>query len=246
MSVSDNRKLTVQYGDEHLEFQVVPSSSRVESVRISVDPLDGIQVVAPVKATDSEIRSAVRRRAKWISKYYGSNHKNNLCKRAVSGEEVLYLGRRYLLKVIVSNLDSVKMKGGKLVVQTRDCQPDMVMSAVDEWYRQRAKEYFSRRITALFSPVLDKKDEPPKFTVRLMKRQWGSCSPDGKLLLNPLLIRAPQACVDYVIAHELCHLRHHDHGAGFYRLLESRMPDWKERKDFLELVAVQILNGSPV
>ena len=241
MTIRAGRRLAVQYGDERLEFEVVPSPSRVSSVRISIDSLTGIQVLAPMDASDAAIRAAVRRRARWICRHREPAGDGATRKRAISGEELLYLGRRYLLKVADGADESVKLKGGRLIVLTRRRDPDAVRAAVDGWYRQRAKAYFSRRIEALFSSTLDARASPPEFSIRAMRRQWGSCSPAGKILLNPLLIRAPRSCVDYVVAHELCHLRHHDHGPGFYRLLETRMPDWQERKSLLELVAVQIL-----
>lgn len=241
MSSKFTRALAIQYGDQRMEFEVVPSSAHVSSVRISVDPLAGIQVFAPKDASDSEIRNAVRKRAKWIYRNIGSQQESATRKRFIGGEEVLYLGRRYALKHEESQENSVKLRGGRLIVRASRHCPDDISAAVDHWYRERAEDYFCRRIHALFSPGLDARNSPPEFRLRMMRRQWGSCSPSGSILLNPLLIRAPKTCVDYVITHELCHLKHHDHGPGFYRLLNARMPDWQERKAFLELVAAQIL-----
>lgn len=242
MTSKYSRALVIQYGDQRMEFEVVPSQSRASSVRVSVDPLAGIRVFAPHDATDSEIRTAVRKRAKWIYRHLGSRKEAATRKRSVSGEEALYLGRRYSLKIEAGSESAVKLKGCRLVVRTPRQDPSDISEAVERWYRERAGEYFSRRINALFSPSLDGKASPPEFRLRKMRRQWGSCSPSGNILLNPLLIRAPITCVDYVITHELCHIQYHDHGVGFYRLLNARMPDWQERKAFLELVAAQILN----
>lgn len=242
MTTKGHRSLAVTYGDEKLEFAVEPSSSRVASIRIDVDPGGGVTVIAPPGASDAAIRAAVRRRATWIWKHHRPHKNPARQNRVISGEEILYLGRRYVLKVERGSDESVKLKGGHLVVRGTEGEPRAVMSAIDGWYRSRAKEYFARRIAALHSPSLDKIASPPDFALRLMRRQWGSCSPAGKLLLNPLLIRAPRTCIDYVITHELCHLRHHDHGSGFFRLLNARMPDWSERKFFLELVAPQVLS----
>jgi hypothetical protein len=75
-----------------------------------------------------------------------------------------------------------------------------------------------------------------------MKTQWGSCSPKGELLLNPLLVKAPGHCVDYVIFHELCHLKEHNHSQRFYELLGGLLPDWEKRKAELDGLAEQLLN----
>lgn len=63
-----------------------------------------------------------------------------------------------------------------------------------------------------------------------MQCRWGSMSPAGTITLNSQLIRAPRACIEYVITHELCHLTHRDHDASFYRLLGQVMPDWEKRR----------------
>ena len=68
-----------------------------------------------------------------------------------------------------------------------------------------------------------------------MKRRWGSCTKNGRILLNLQLIQTSPSCIDYVITHELCHLIEHNHTAAFYQLLDGAMPDWRKRKRRLEL-----------
>ncbi len=63
-----------------------------------------------------------------------------------------------------------------------------------------------------------------------MQTQWGSCSPNGRITLNPLLVKAPRECIDYVILHELCHIAEHNHSERFYRLLSQVMPKWEKTK----------------
>lgn len=70
----------------------------------------------------------------------------------------------------------------------------------------------------------------PAMRLRWMKRTWGSCSASGVITLNPHLVKAPPACIDYVIAHEVCHLEEHNHGKAFYALQERLCPDWRESK----------------
>jgi predicted metal-dependent hydrolase len=71
------------------------------------------------------------------------------------------------------------------------------------------------------------------FELRAMSKRWGSCTPKGKIFLNPLLVSATKDCIDYVIVHELCHLRFPNHSSSFYRLLSRIMPDWIDRKNRL-------------
>lgn len=67
----------------------------------------------------------------------------------------------------------------------------------------------------------------------------GSCTAEGHILLNLDLIVAPIMCIEYVVVHELCHLREHNHGNDFYRLLKLMMPDWERRRERLNLCAVE-------
>ncbi len=75
-----------------------------------------------------------------------------------------------------------------------------------------------------------------------MRTQWGSCSPNGELLLNPQLVKAPRHCIDYVIFHELCHLKEHNHSPAYYKLLGRSLPDWEQRKAELDNLAEILLN----
>jgi predicted metal-dependent hydrolase len=71
-----------------------------------------------------------------------------------------------------------------------------------------------------------------------MVKRWGSFSQRGVIYLNPELIKAPSHCIDYVVTHELCHLRHPNHTKSFYNLLSSVIPDWQMRKARLERVEI--------
>ncbi len=73
----------------------------------------------------------------------------------------------------------------------------------------------------------------PTLTIRHMKTRWGSCSRHGRILINLRLIQAPLELIDYVIVHEVCHLKEHNHSKRYYLLLDTAMPDWRERRERL-------------
>ena len=109
------------------------------------------------------------------------------------------------------------------------------------WYRAHAESYFARRLAELHQHIAWL-EHVPAYLLQSMRKQWGSCSPTGTLLLNPHLIKAPRRCVDYVLLHEICHLREHNHRPAFYRLLEAYMHDWQEVKGQLDGMAELLLN----
>lgn len=229
----------IQYGDRRIEFELVTERNPADRIRIVVDPLKGVRVFAPATAVLAQVRAAVRRRARWIERHLQPREERK--RRLVSGEPLLYLGKRYALKVVSAGTVSVKLRGGLLEVRTPIRDFEHIARALDGWYRARAAEYFEKRLEALFSPPLDG-ENAPKLRLKAMRRQWGSCSPAGVLLVNPALIRAPRECIDYVLTHELCHLRHHNHGPAFKNHLRRRMPDWDKRKAALEIFAGDILS----
>ena len=81
----------------------------------------------------------------------------------------------------------------------------------------------------------------PPVRIQVMTVQWGSCSPAGRITLNPHLVKAPRECIDYVLLHELCHLQHHNHSPNFYKALDRHMPRWRLVKSRLDKMAEQLL-----
>ena len=115
----------------------------------------------------------------------------------------------------------------------------VVQEQLEAWLQDHAERIFRHRLKAAVDSTrsLGLKTRP-NLLVRKMERRWGSCTKAGNILLNVKLIKAPIHCIDYVIMHELCHLKVHNHGTEFYRLLTRCMPDWEARKRRLESVVI--------
>ena len=122
----------------------------------------------------------------------------------------------------------------------RLADPAAVRRRLNEWYRGRAEDYFERRLAAVASRI-SWLEENPQLKLVAMKKQWGSCAPNGTIHLNPWLIRAPTECIDYVITHELCHLREHNHSKKYYEILGHHYPNWRHVKARLDGMAELIL-----
>jgi predicted metal-dependent hydrolase len=145
------------------------------------------------------------------------------------------LGRQYRLRVTKGSPLSVKLIGRYFEIVTGDrAETEAVRRQLETWYRRRAKEVFAQHIEECLKSSYFRNLDQPNWSIRRMKRRWGSCTKQGSILLNLLLIQASPLCIDYVISHELCHLIHHHHDTDFYRLLSRVMPDWQSRKRKLE------------
>ena len=156
----------------------------------------------------------------------------------------MYLGRRYRLKVIPANAADagVKLCGSRLEVRSTEPAPALIREAMEAWYRARARAVFAQSTDDMLT-TLRWKPAPPPMRLQAMKTQWGSCSPAGRLTVNPWLVKAPRDCIDYVILHELCHLKEHNHSRRFFKLLDRHMPSWRQRKARLDELAEVILNA---
>ena len=229
-----------RYGDREFRYHLcyVPEHKKA-TIRVHVHPNGMVQVDAPENAQLPAIKSAVQRRARWILKHLddiAERHQDVRPRQWVSGESQLYLGRRYVLKVIQASEQSkvtCKLIGGQLRVQGKDLSADRIQKAVRQWYRDRALEVFQRRLD-LMVESLPWTTTAPAWRMMEMQTQWGSCSPEGAILLNPHLIKAPTRAIDYVLLHELCHLVEHNHSTRFYGLLDRFMPEWRSVKEQLD------------
>lgn len=256
------------YGQDKIDYEVVRKKAKNKSrsdmlitektkprkVVIKVHPDQRVVATAPIDATNKMIHDAMMKRARWIWQSlqdFAKQKDHVLPKRYVSGETQFYLGRRYVLKVLINSEteSSVKLSRGQLKVflkQSDDqidqkIQAEKVKSMVDKWYQNRAKAVFSARLKSLLPKASWVKNDP-LYKVLIMQKQWGSCSAKGNLILNPHLVKAPKECIDYVILHELCHIAEHNHSEKFWRLLMQVMPNWKEVKERLDGMAEFYLN----
>lgn len=235
----------ISYGEERIGFSIrfVPRPAKRISIHVSPDGV--VAVDAPEGTAVEEVVAAVRRRVRWVwlRVCAGRERAHHVLPREyVSGEGHFYLGRRHLLKVIPgTEPPGVKLLRGRLEVKAPDRDPARIRNLLDAWYRQHAHDVFSRRIAACVARAPWVKTVPV-FRLLAMRTQWGSCSPRGELLLNPALVKAPGPCVDYVICHEMCHLKELNHSDRFYALLRRLMPDWEKWKAELDERAEHLLN----
>ncbi|MGL6160877.1 M48 family metallopeptidase [Microbulbifer sp.] len=248
IQAEDGSPLWFNYGDQRICFERILRSSHVPRVLIKVHPDCRVQVSAPETASDEEVRAAVQKRGRWIYRQlreFRAQLQHVTPRQYISGESHYYLGRQYMLKVMEDSREKqqVKLLRGRLEVSAREKSRERVRELLSDWYRARAREIFARRLAVILEQTLWV-GEPPPLRILAMQTQWGSCSPNGRLTLNPHLVKAPRDCIDYVILHELCHIAEHNHSERFYRLMKQVMPNWEQVKARLDGMASRLLNGA--
>ncbi|MGL5291279.1 MAG: M48 family metallopeptidase [Plesiomonas sp.] len=239
--------MSFYYGDELITFEQVKRAQATGKVLIKVHPDCRVVVSAPKDASSEAILSAAKKRGRWIYqqlKDFRKQFEFTTPRQYISGESHYYLGKQYLLKVIEApqRVQGVKLLRGKLEVSLRAKSPEKVKQLLTDWYKERAKEIFSKRLDVMLEQALWVEGRP-LLRMRTMQTQWGSCSPNGKITLNPHLVKAPRECIDYVILHELCHIAEHNHSERFYRIMSQVMPNWEKTKERLDGMANVIVNS---
>ena len=227
----------ILYGEDEIAFRLERRDRK--TLAISVNPDASVDVVAPLDATMDRVFEKVRTRASWIQRqqrFFTQFRPRTPERQYVPGETHLYLGRQYKLKVVADIQQQVKLYRGRLVVHSlRPRQADVTRALVEQWYRERSQAKFRERLAMCQQRFSKPEDfEPVSLLIMQLRQRWGSMTPTGKLILNRVLIRASVDAIDYVITHELCHMRHNHHGATFFELLSRVMPDWEKRKLKLE------------
>lgn len=230
-----NAPTKVKFGRRVIDYELGYSGRN--TLAIHVLPDQSVSVVAPHDTPFEDIHSRVQKRAPWIAKQQDHFEKFlplPMPSSFVSGETHLYLGRQYRLKIRKSHDTFIKLKSGFIHIETPDkSDRDTVEAVLMNWYRERAQDHFARRLDNCLGGARSLNIDNPGFSIRKMTRRWGSCTKSGRILLNLQLVKTPGYCIEYVIMHELCHLRIHNHGPEFYRLLSRCMPDWERRKEKL-------------
>lgn len=235
MQKRDSRLLSIQYGRKRIEFQL--SYSARKTLAIDVHPDMSVVVTAPIDADDETVDQKMHKRAAWIvqqQRFFANYLPSIPPRKYVSGESHRYLGRQYRLRVHEGDEDVVKMSRGQINAYLVDpSKKERVKTLVVGWFRKRAESVFQELFDSMVAKAERQGITADAFEIRRMKNRWGSCTKEGRIMLNPDLIMTPKQCIEYVIVHELCHLQEHNHSSAFYLLLQSLMPDWESRRSRL-------------
>ncbi len=227
----------VRFGDARIRYRVVRSPRRRKTVEITVDEPGLVTVAAPADTPAGNLEATVRRRAGWIIRHDGEAAAALPPRRFVSGESLHYLGRSVLMTVHPTDDDEVRVRFHHWQFDVDipralegDERLSKVRAAFESWYRDRAALKLTPRVERIGSLL---GVGPKQVLVRNQRRRWASCAPDGTLRFNWRAIMAPPALVDYIVAHELAHLRVRGHTPEYWAVVAQAVPDYRRRRERL-------------
>lgn len=247
--LAETKELYVTYHGQEIAFTLYKQKRKTITLCVNED--GSVQVKAPNRVSQREIKEIVAKRGEWIlqkqeqmrqlaqtfPKFQGKN-----------GEQISYLGRYLTVRLVARertidvfteeflNHNGINKKvwhvGDVLYVSTvSGFTQDVVRGLVEQWYRNEGKKYFVSKI-AYFEKLIGVRSN--RLFVKDQKSRWGSCSSKGNINLNWRLLFAPERIIEYVIVHELCHLKQMNHSASFWHEVEKILPDYRERRQWLK------------
>lgn len=208
----------------------------IKNAHLGVYPPDGrIRVAAPLQMSNEAVRLLIISKIGWVKKQIKEfeEQERETKREYLAGESHYFFGKRYLLDIIhTEDRPSVSIKGNQIQLFISDqATRDQKRSALEDWYRKElkleAEKFIEEWRTNLGIDSID-------WEIRKMKTQWGSCLPkQNKIILNSELAKQPYHSLEYVIVHELLHFKVSEHNDEFFKLLGSKLPNWRSLKEEL-------------
>lgn len=229
---------SIHFGTTQIKYDIIYSHKR-KNATLAVFPLKQVEITVPENLEREHIQNLVRKKGGWIVKqilWFDEIAQIDSTKEYVNGETFLYLGRQYRLKIIKHNGKAQAKLIGKYLTVT---QPEktakskikkIIKAAIWQWYRQQASKKIEESIK-YYSTKLGIEEQ--KFIIKNQYKRWGSCTSKNSLNFNFRIVMAPVSLLNYIVAHELCHVKIKDHSPQLWKLLRSIMPDYEQRKEQL-------------
>ena len=231
-SESENRRAAAEcLHVADLDFHVVVKPER-RGARLVVERDATLVIETPEGVTESALAAAVRRRLPWIYAKLATRTEQadaRPAKEFVSGEGFLFLGRNYRLKIENRHARHVELVDDRLIMRC-----DRAPTGSDDliaWYVEQGRTLLPERTASWAARMGVALSEPH---VRRLGFRWGSCSRNGRLNIHWAVMQLPYPLLDYVLVHELAHVRHRDHSTEFWRTVARPIPDHAERRDELD------------
>jgi len=220
----------VGFGNSQITYKV--RKSKRKTTEIVVDTL-GVEILTSTQKSHDDIQDLVKKHSRWIfRKQLWANNQNKLKISFKQGTRLPYLGKNYLLKILESKNEGIILSHGKFIIKIKKNTPKKVQELFKNWLKQHAQKIIEKK-ASLYAKKLGVKYE--KIIIKDHKERWGSISQNKSININLSILCAPAKIIDYVIIHELCHLKIPDHSPKYWNLLYKMMPEYESHKEWLSV-----------
>ena len=223
-------------GDE-ICFSIQKKS--IKNINLKVDFDKNINISIPNDMSIAEAKKFVIDKYGWIQKQidYFSNYSNVKEKIYFDNGETVYLqGKQFKMRLIEDDVNSIILNKKYFEIHSNNVNNKKTLKRIyGNWMKQYSENQLQNVVEQYHKKLKKYEISLPKIELRQMKNRWGSCLPDcNKIIFNKSLIKVPDCCIEYVVLHEMTHLKYKYHNKAFYNFLTVQMPDWKERKKILD------------
>jgi hypothetical protein len=224
---------------EDIEFKIIYSGRR--TIGISVLPDSSVIVRVPNLTSINTITRIVKQKYNWVLKHrdnYRRSENNPLKRSYTTGSTHPFHGKEFVLIIEKSGKSYIRFYENMIELgTTKTDEYETIKRLLYKGYKMEAQLYFPLLLKKVLGEHENQMFKPAGLIIRTMKRRWGSCSNKGVITLSTELIKLSDLYIEYVITHELCHLKHHNHGSRYYKLLSEVFPEWKSvRKELRKYI----------
>jgi predicted metal-dependent hydrolase len=215
-------------------YVLVRSRRRRRTMSLRIDHQGRVVIRAPMHSAKHDIDRFFEQSRIWVLKKLAERQAIQTMYRQkifVPGEEFLFLGKSYPLRLGETNGKTAVLAFCSDGFLLPGNHADKARELFIKWYKRMALEKITERVFELGRRL---NLVPQGIRLMTARTQWGSCSPDNRLSFNWKLVMASDVFIDYVVAHELLHIKEKNHSSRFWKALEAFMPDYKERKTWLD------------
>lgn len=214
-----------------LEIDII-RSNRKKTVSINIERNGGVNIIVPLDLNESKILDILKSKEYEIHRQITSKrelNKNRIERKFVPGQSFLYLGKSYNLHIVEKQEEPLILKNGKFLLSSNSALK--AEEAFIKFYKRQGKAILNKRLE-YFTKIIA--NTPKETKIMELKTRWASCTPLGKVIFNWKIFMALPSVIDYIIVHELTHLKHPNHSRAFWDDVSIIMPDYKTHVAWLD------------
>ncbi len=226
---------TFSYKEQAIDYQIIYKKRK--TMGIYIDVYGNIELRVPRETKDNNVENMLKTKWEWIinkSEEMKEKTRGFKKKEYVEGENFLYLGESYPISIVVNKLtknSDITLEDDRLIITINEQNDELIKKILTKFYKQKCKRLIESRIRYYQQHF---KSKPKSIKITSNKKTWGTCNSLREMTFNWKLIMAPIEIIDYVVAHEMCHMVHLNHDRSFWRLLGKYIPNYEERQQWLK------------